>query len=189
MDLTRPAKMGIVAMLVGFAAAALLVEASETGTGTSADGAMPRTVTLRHNSRLILESVAQRLGVTLRPEIPEPAIYFESITPLRQFQDAIAAQWGFRPHAFANAYVVARNEIYLIDDPVMYARLGHTLDESLAHEFAHYLQVRYFEADLADPVCETDAVAVQLWFRDAIVAPSRKLVERHERDPRRERPL
>ena len=60
----------------------------------------------------------------------------------------IAPQWHFRPPLFANAYVVARNEIYLMDEPAYYRRMHRTLDESLAHEFAHYLQVTYFAADL-----------------------------------------
>jgi len=42
---------------------------------------------------------------------------------------------------FANVYVMARNEIYLMDDAGYYRRIRRTLDESLAHEFAHYLQV------------------------------------------------
>ena len=62
--------------------------------------------------------------------------------------------------------MVARNEIYLADDPAYYRRLRRTLDESLAHEYAHYLQVRYFAANLADETCETEAVAVQFAFRE-----------------------
>ena len=45
--------------------------------------------------------------------------------------------------------------------------MRRTLDESLAHEFAHYLQVTYFAADLADETCEHEAIAVQIAFRDA----------------------
>jgi hypothetical protein len=63
-------------------------------------------------------------------------------------------------------YVVARNEIYLTDDARYYRRLRRTLDESLAHEFAHYIQVRYLGANLADEGCEVEAVAVQFAFTD-----------------------
>ena len=115
---------------------------------------------LRYDLQFILAEVARRMNVTLRPEIPVPVVFFESTTPLRQFQDAIVVQWQFRPHVFANAYSAARNEIYLIDEAAYYARAGRTLDDSLAHEFAHYLQVRYLNADLADPSLESDAVAV-----------------------------
>lgn len=123
-------------------------------------------VTLRMDPRLILEAVARQMNVTLDPDEPLPAIHLESAVPLRQFQDAVVRQWNFRPPKVANVYVVARNEIYLSDDPGYYQRVRRTLDESLAHELAHYLQVRYFGANLADEACETEAVAVQFAFRD-----------------------
>ena len=132
---------------------------------SSADDAAP--IRLQHDPRYILESVAQRMNVTLRADEPLPRIHLESSTPLAQFQDAVVSQWRFRPPKFANVYVVASNEIYLIDDPAYYRRMNRTLDESLAHEFAHYLQVRYFAADLTNESCETEAVAMQIAFRDA----------------------
>ena len=122
--------------------------------------------TLRFDARYILESVARQMNVTLRPDEPVPVIHFESTTPLAQFQEAVVAQWRFRPPLFANVYVVARNEIYLTDDPRYYRRLRRTLDESLAHEFAHYIQTRYFGANLADETCEVEAVAVQFAFTE-----------------------
>jgi hypothetical protein len=128
--------------------------------------ATPGPVTLQGEPRHIFESVARQMNVTLRDDIPLPRIHLESATPLAQFQSAVAPQWHFRPPRFANVYVVARNEIYLSDDPGYYRRVGRTLDESLAHEFAHYLQVRYFAADLAEESCETEAIAVQIAFRD-----------------------
>jgi hypothetical protein len=123
-------------------------------------------VQLQHDPRYILEAVARRMNVTLRADEPLPRIYFESSTPLAKFQDAVAPQWRFRPPMFANVYVMARNEIYLSDDAGYYRRIRRTLDESLAHEYAHYLQVRYFAASLADESCETEAVAMQIAFRE-----------------------
>lgn len=123
-------------------------------------------VRLQMEPRQILESVARQMNVTLDPDQPLPPIHLESVTPLRQFQDAVVVQWKFRPPKVANVYVVARNEIYLSDDAGYYRRMKRTLDESLAHEFAHYLQVRYFGANLADEDCETEAVAIQVAFRD-----------------------
>jgi hypothetical protein len=122
--------------------------------------------TLRFDARYILESVAKQMNVTLRPDEPVPVVHFESTTPLAQFQEAVVAQWRFRPPLFANVYVVTRNEIYLTDDPRYYRRLRRTLDESLAHEFAHYIQTRYFGANLADETCEVEAVAVQFAFTE-----------------------
>jgi len=124
-----------------------------------------RPAQLRFDPQFILAEVARRMNVTLRPDIPVPPVFFESATPLRRFQDAIVVQWRFRPHVFANAYSVVRNEIYLIDEAAYYSRRGRTIDDSLAHEFAHYLQVHYLSGDLADPTLESDAVAVQHLFR------------------------
>jgi hypothetical protein len=143
--------------------AGLLMTAASAGTA-SADPA--ERVTLRFEARYILESVARQMNVTLRPDEPLPEIHLESTTPLAQFQEAVAGQWKFRPPLFANVYVVARNEIYLTDDARYYRRLRRTLDESLAHEFAHYIQVRYLGANLADEGCEVEAVAVQFAFTD-----------------------
>jgi hypothetical protein len=148
------------ALLLAAALGALLMLSGPVGADT------PASVTLRHEPRYILESVARQMNVTLRPEVPLPRILFESSTPIAQFQDAVAPQWRFRPPRVANVYVMARNEIYLTDDPGYYRRLRRSLDESLAHEFAHYLQVHYFAADLAEESCETEAVAVQFAFRD-----------------------
>ncbi len=133
---------------------------------------------LRFDPQFILAEVARRMNVTLRPEIPLPPVCLESATPLRQFQDAISAQWQLRPHVFANAYSAARNEIYLIDDAAYYNRRGRTIDDSLAHELAHYLQVMYLGADLTDPWVESDAIAVQLGFREDHVHLRRAAAER-----------
>jgi hypothetical protein len=137
----------------------------------AADAGEPaQPIRLQFDPAHILQAVAHRMNVTLRPEIPLPTILLQSRTPLARFQDAIAVQWKFRPPVYSNAYVVARNEIYLMDDPAYYARINRTLDESLAHEFAHYIQVHYLNADLADPSCETDAIAVQALFESPTIA-------------------
>jgi len=135
-----------------------------TGAGFAGGDTRPHRMTLRHDPHFILQAVAAEMNVTLRSDIPAPEILLESATPLRRFQEAIFAQWGFRPHVFTNAYAVRSNEIYLTDDPAYYTRLKRTLDESLAHELAHYLQVRYLNADLAEESLENDAVAIQVWF-------------------------
>ncbi len=119
----------------------------------------------------LLQQVARQMNVTLRPDVPLPKIFLESNTPLRQFQQAIAPQWKFRPHVFANAYAVERNEIYLSDDPRYYKKRNRTLDDSLAHEFVHYIQLRYRNDDLADESCEMEAIAQQLAFIDSHASP------------------
>ena len=57
------------------------------------DGVPPaEPVRLRFDPRFVLEAVAQRMEVTLRPDVPLPAVFVESAVPLRQFQDAMEAQ-------------------------------------------------------------------------------------------------
>ena len=138
-----------------------------TTAGFAEGDTRPHRMRLHHDPHFILQAVARAMNVTLRPDIPAPEILLESTTPLRRFQEAISAQWGFRPHVFTNAYAVRSNEIYLTDDPAYYRRLKRTLDESLAHELAHYLQMRYLNADLAEESLENDAVAIQVWFSAA----------------------
>ena len=130
-----------------------------------------RSVKLRYEPQYILEAVARQMNVALRPEVPLPAVHLASTTPVRRFQAAMAAQWGFRPRVFANAYAVAHNEIYLMDDAAYYGRHNRTLDASLAHEFAHYIQVHYLNADLRDPSWENDAIAAQQRFAEDHPAP------------------
>lgn len=57
---------------------------------------------------------------------------------------------------------MASNEIYLSDDAAYYKRRNRTLDDSLAHEFVHYIQVRYRNDSLADDDCEMEAITVRL---------------------------
>jgi hypothetical protein len=123
------------------------------------------TTNLRYDPLYILEAVARRMDVILRAEVPLPAILLESRTPLARFQHAIAPQWGIVPRAVSNAYAAGANEIYLTDYAAYYERRKSTLDDSLAHEFVHYLQLRYFNADLSDASLETDAIAIQEWFK------------------------
>jgi len=130
------------------------------------------TEKLHYSAEEILKAVAQRKGITLRADILVPVIFFESSTPLKQFQDAVEPQWGIRPERFVNVYVPARNEIYLIDSSDFYKPDNRFLDDSLAHEFTHYIQVKYqgFTEQDGDDL-EADAVSVQTWFRENYFAP------------------
>jgi len=126
---------------------------------------------LRFAPRFILEAVAQRMQVTLREDVPLPAIFVESTVPLRQFQDAIEPQWAFRPPLVSNVYSIATNEIYLTDDASFYRRFRRTLDDSLAHELVHYVQARYHREDLTTDAVELQATEIQRWFRETYALP------------------
>jgi hypothetical protein len=128
---------------------------------------------LRFDTQFVLELVAERMQVKLRPDVPLPAIFVESAIPLRQFQDAMESQWSFRPPMVANSYSIATNEIYLSDDASFYRRLKRTLDDSLAHELVHYIQAKYLGEDLTTDGCEMQATEVQRWFREEYALPKR----------------
>ncbi|OFZ01263.1 MAG: hypothetical protein A2Z97_02065 [Bdellovibrionales bacterium GWB1_52_6] len=124
-------------------------------------------LSLRFSERCTLEAVAKKMGVLLQKSISPPAIYLESQITLEKFQNSIEPQWAFRPSAVLNAYVAARNEIFLTDQAWLYLPRGRTLDDSLAHELVHFIQVKYQNVDPEDDVGnETEAVDIQTWFRE-----------------------
>ena len=121
---------------------------------------------LQFSVEFILQKVIERKQQKYEAQIPTPKIFLESETSLKQFQDAIEPQWGFRPDQFTNAYVVAKNEIYLMDEASYYHKVKRCMDDSLAHEFTHFVQSKYQKFDLNDESLEWEAVDVQTWFRE-----------------------
>jgi hypothetical protein len=135
-------------------------------------GPLPKRVaTLHHDPQLILEAVARRMGIRLRPEIAVPVILLESRTPLQRMRTAAERQWGLRPQVFAAIYASAENEIYLIDDADFYAQHDRTLDDALAHELVHYLQANYLKDGFNVEWSEAEAISIQTWFRKEYMAP------------------
>ena len=156
--------------------AAFVIAACLTPAVAGDDVSPLEPVKLRFDTRFVLELVAERMQVKLRPDVPLPAVFVESTVPLRQYQDAMEAQWRFRPPLVSNAYAIERNEIYLSDDASFYGRLKRTIDDSLAHELVHYIQARYFGEDLSTDGCEVQAVEVQRWFREEYALAKRDVV-------------
>ncbi len=128
--------------------------------------ASPEPAKLRYGVDFILEKVLEKKRLALRPEIPFPTFHYESSTPLKQFQDAIEPQWGFRPERITNAFAHALNEIYILDEAAYYERTNRCMDDSVAHELVHYLQDKYQGYDLNDESLEWEAVEVQTAFRE-----------------------
>jgi hypothetical protein len=153
------------------AAAALAACLGSAVAGESASP--PEPLKLRFDPGFVLAVVAQRMNVTLREEVPLPAVNLESSTPLARFQRAMAGQWPFTPPLIANSYSIATNEIYLSDDASFYRRFNRSLDDSLAHEFVHYIQAQYFREDLTTDSCEVQAAEIQQWFREEYVRANR----------------
>ena len=126
----------------------------------------------KYSETCILETVADHMRVTLNPGVPAAEIVYASQTTLKEFQDDIESQWGYRPDVITNAYVTNRDRIYLIDDSKYYGKFGRTIDDSVAHELTHFIQVRYQKKDLGDnESTEREAVEIQHWFRDSYMKP------------------
>ncbi len=128
---------------------------------------------LTYSPECTLRVIAKAKNITLRDDMP--VIFLESKTPLKQFQDAVEPQWGLRPELFLNAYIAKLNQIYLMDEKAYYVKHGRFMDDSLAHELMHYLQVKYKGASLegADDSLESEAVEVQTWFREEFMKTGR----------------
>lgn len=121
---------------------------------------------LRYEPEFIFQKMLEYKNKAYDSSIPMPKIYVESKTTLKDFQDAIEPQWGFRPDYFTNAYAVAQNTIYLLDDNAYYQRLGRCMDDSLAHELVHFIQAKYQKFDLNDEFLELEAMDYQTKFRE-----------------------
>lgn len=159
------------AVLSLLTAAVLSTRPSNPGADARATDQPTNAVPLRRDPNFVLALVAQRMRITLRPDIPPPAVMLESTTPLEQFQSAAEAQWGFRPQAFVSVYFPAQNAIYLLDDARVYARYGGSPDDSLAHELAHFLQAKYLKDDFSTEWSEVEAMTIQRWFRARYMEP------------------
>jgi hypothetical protein len=104
-----------------------------------------------------------------------PVVRLESETTLQEFARDIAPQ---NPGAevFSNFYAVAANKIFLIDEAAYYARLNRFIEDSLAHEWTHYLQARYLGytvAQLGTDDAEMMAQDYQSWYREEHGRPGR----------------
>lgn len=123
---------------------------------------------LRHDPACVLEAVAWAMNVRLDPAVPKPAIRLETQTPMKEFADAVEPQWGSRPEIFTNAYSPTANKIFLIEDAGYYTRLRRDIADSLAHEYVHYIQVKYKGTTIGDfgDAEESEAISWQTWFRD-----------------------
>ncbi|MBI4349149.1 MAG: hypothetical protein HY553_20090 [Elusimicrobia bacterium] len=132
--------------------------------------APPATVFVepRHELACTFAGVLEVMGQSPRPELPLPALRLQHRTPLSEFQDAVEPQWNLRPDVFLNAYAAARNEVFILTEADYYARLSRFVDDSIAHELAHYVQVRYRNIPIEhlDDSLEAEAIHVQTEFRE-----------------------
>lgn len=134
----------------------------------STSGAAIRRMPLRHDPKCVLEAVAFAMNVRLDPAVPAPALRLETQTPLAEFADAVQPQWGSRPDVFTNAYSPSADKVFLIEDADYYEKFKRDIADSLAHEYAHFIQVRYkgISIETFSDSEESEAVHIQTWFRD-----------------------
>lgn len=121
---------------------------------------------LKYSEDFILKKALEYKKKEFNPNIALPQIFVESKTSLKQFQDAIEPQWGQRPDMITNAYIIHLNQIYLLDDANYYQKLKRCMDDSLMHEYIHYIQAKYQNFDLNDDTLEMEAVEHQTRFRE-----------------------
>ncbi len=102
-----------------------------------------------------------------RRDIPLPLVRLEHETSLKEFQDAVEPQWGFRPDAFLNVYVPRLGQIFLMSNRASYKH-GRSIFDSLAHELVHFIQVKYRGIDIGQfgDAEEFDAIVTQNAFRE-----------------------
>lgn len=127
-----------------------------------------KTAQLVYTPQFVLDKVLDRKQIVSTEEKPLPQIKYASHTKIKEFQDDIEPQWGFRPDEITNAYIIKKNIVYLVDDLAYYEKVGRFIDDSLAHELTHFVQVQYQNWDITvgDASIEADAVDIQTWFRE-----------------------
>lgn len=125
-----------------------------------------KAAVLKYSEDFILKKALEYKKKEFNPNIALPQIFVESKTTLKQFQDAIEPQWGQRPEMITNAFVIHLNQIYLLDDINYYQKLKRCMDDSLMHEYIHYIQAKYQNFDLNDDTLEMEAVEHQTRFRE-----------------------
>lgn len=147
-----------------------------------ARAAAPETAKIAFKPECVLAAVAGRKGVTLDPSRRPPMVLFASMIPVSRYREAAKEQLGgMDVEMVLNMYVVKTDEIYIQDAAGNYGKFGRTIDDSVAHEFGHYLQVVYGKADMANDAndeLEGEAVRLQTWFREegaAALPPSCRL--------------
>lgn len=127
---------------------------------------VPAIAELTYSVEFVLDYVLAKKKLVRDPDILPPELFLQSTTTLDFFQESIKDQWGFVPDVYTNAYDVSTNRIFLSDDKSYYDKMGRCLDDSLAHEVTHYVQVKYQNWSLDDESLEWDAIDIQTQFRE-----------------------
>lgn len=154
-----------VQFLKHFVAAALVAAVSFSASTTRAEAAK-NIAKLKYSPEFILKAILEHKSLEFRPEVPLPTVVASSESDLKSFQDDVEPQWGQRPDEITNVFVVHKNKIYISDEKAYYDKTERCMDDSMAHELTHYIQVKYRGWSLNDDSLEWDAIDTQTWFRE-----------------------
>lgn len=123
---------------------------------------------LRYSPEQIFDKVLKIMNLEKMSFIPFPELVFANKANLEEFQEDVFPQWGMKPDFITNVYIAHRNKIYLLDDKRYYEENGRCIDDSLAHELVHYIQVKYrnIPIEYFDDGMELEAIDIQSRFRD-----------------------
>ena len=133
-------------------------------------------VALQYSADFVLQQVAQMMKINLKEIFPLPEVVLQKNADLVTYSAELTEQWGFDPKVLTNVYVVKKNKIYLIDEENYYQNAGRCIDDSLAHELVHFIQVKYQKIDVSDfdDSMEMTAIDVQTQFREKFCFKMRK---------------
>lgn len=125
-------------------------------------------VHLKYSPDFVFQGVLKIMGVEKNSHILFPSIVLAADTNLKEFQKDVEPQWGMKPDFITNVFVADLNKIYLLDEKRYYEENGRCIDDSLAHELVHFVQVKYrnIPIEYFDDSMEMEAIDVQSRFRD-----------------------
>lgn len=125
-------------------------------------------VQLKYSTEFVFQSVLKIMAIEKDSHVLFPTIVLAKDTNLKEFQKDVEPQWGMKPDFITNVFVAALNKIYLLDEKRYYEENGRCIDDSLAHELVHFVQVKYrnIPIEYFDDSMEMEAIDVQSRFRD-----------------------
>lgn len=128
---------------------------------------------LIHSESFILDQVLKYMNIKLKPSIQLPEIVYADEAILSDFQKEVEPQWGIKPDFITNVYLAQLNKIYLLDEKNYYDQNERCIDDSLAHEIVHFVQVKYrkIPIEYLDDSMEMEAIDVQSHFRNDYCPP------------------
>lgn len=123
---------------------------------------------LKYSKTFIFSEVLRLMDIKPNLQIERPQIILQQNATLKEFQQDVIPQWGFPPDSITNVYIFLKNKIYLMDEKSYYQSMQRCIDDSLAHEYVHFVQVKYQNIPLEyfDDSMEFQAVDIQTKFRE-----------------------